>query len=60
MELENEYENRFMYETNSLSGLDIDARLQLCKKDDMRRFEMVRDICSGKNVMDFGCGLEVF
>jgi SAM-dependent methyltransferase len=26
------------------------------QKDDFRRFNMVRDLCVGKNVIDFGCG----
>lgn len=60
MKIDNDYENGFMYQTNTLSDLTVDERLQLCKKDDTRRFEMVKDICFGKRVMDFGCGFGGF
>lgn len=57
---ENDYENGFMYEKDSLSDLDIEQRLQIFSEDDVRRFEMVKTICSGKNVLDFGCGFGGF
>ena len=56
----NDYENGFMYETNNLSDLNIDERLNLFKDDDMRRCGMVKSICSGKRVLDFGCGFGGF
>lgn len=56
----NDYENGFMYETNNLSNLDIDERLKLFKTDDIRRYEMVKDSCIGKKVLDFGCGFGGF
>lgn len=56
----NDYENGFMYETNILSDLNIDERLNLFKDDDMRRYGMVKSICSGKRVLDFGCGFGGF
>lgn len=57
---ENDYENDFMYQTNNLSALDIEERLRLFQGDDIRRFEMVKDICTGKKILDFGCGFGGF
>lgn len=57
---ENNYENGFMHEGDPLSDLDIEQRLQMFREDDMRRFEMVKNICSGKRILDFGCGLGGF
>lgn len=55
-----DYENGFMYETNTLSELDIEERLRIFEPDDVRRFEKVKDICAGKKVLDFGCGFGGF
>ncbi len=57
---ENNYEDGFMYETNRLSDLDIEQRLQLFQNDDKRRYEMTKAICSGKKILDFGCGFGGF
>lgn len=57
---ENDYENGYMYKENRLSDLDIEQRLQLFQRDDIRRFEMVGHICKGKSVLDFGCGFGGF
>ena len=57
---ENDYENGFMYNTNNMSELDVEERLQLFRADDFRRYETVRDICAGKKVLDFGCGFGGF
>lgn len=56
----NDYENGFMYETNNLSELNIEERLRLFADDDLRRCEMVKDICRGKRILDFGCGFGGF
>lgn len=58
--LETDYENGEMYETNTLSSLTAIERLERCKPDDSRRYEMVKDICTGKRVLDFGCGYGSF
>lgn len=55
-----DYENGFMYETNNMADLDIEARLHLLERDDQRRFEMVKSLCKDKNVLDFGCGFGGF
>lgn len=56
-----DYENGYMYETDGLlSDLDIEKNLDLAHKDDLRRFETVKSICLGKNVLDFGCGFGGF
>ncbi len=60
MEDKNDYENGFMYETNNLSNLDIEERLRRFQEDDVRRFDMVKNICAGKKVLDFGCGFGGF
>ena len=57
---ENDYENDFMYQTNSMSNLDIQERLLLFQKDDERRYKMVNHFCEGKNILDFGCGFGGF
>ena len=57
---ENDYENGFMYDTNNMSELDIEERLQLFQPDDCRRYETVKTICAGKYVLDFGCGFGGF
>lgn len=54
--LETDYENGEMYETNYLSSLSPEERLERCKADDTRRYEMTKDMCAGKSVLDFGCG----
>ena len=56
----NDYENGFMYETNNLSDLNMDERLELFRADDIRRYEMVENSCLGKKVLDFGCGFGGF
>lgn len=53
---DNDYENGFMYENDPLSALSIEDRLKTFQKDDKRRFEKVKELCRGKNVLDFGCG----
>lgn len=55
-----DYENGFMHESNPLSELNIEQRLQASQEDDLRRFHMVKTICSGKRVLDFGCGFGGF
>lgn len=55
-----DYENNFMYQSNNMSDLDIEQRLLLFKKDDERRYEKVRSLCKGKNILDFGCGFGGF
>lgn len=57
---DNDYENGYMYQKNRLSDLDIEKRLQMFQKDDIRRFEMVGKLCAGKSVLDFGCGFGGF
>ena len=57
---ENDYENGFMYDTNNMSELDIEERRQLFQPDDRRRYETVKTICIGKEVLDFGCGFGGF
>lgn len=57
---QNDYENGFMYETNRMSSLDIEQRLQMFQADDKRRYNMVKDICHRKKVLDFGCGFGGF
>ncbi len=57
---ENDYENGFMYETNRLADLSIEERLRRFEEDDMRRCDMIKDLCKGKNVLDFGCGFGGF
>ncbi len=57
---ENDYENGFMHETDDLSDLDVEERLELCRTDDMRRYEMIKELCFGKKVLDFGCGFGGF
>lgn len=59
-DIDYDYENDFMYETNNMSDLDIETRLALFAEDDMRRFEMVKSLCNGKRVIDFGCGFGGF
>lgn len=56
LDVYNDYENGFMYETNNLSQLDINERLTLYKDDDVRRVEMIKNLCTNKKVLDFGCG----
>lgn len=51
-----DYENGFMRGTDKLSETDIENVLLSCKKDDMRRFKMLQDMCADKNLLDFGCG----
>lgn len=55
-----DYENGLMYENDPLSDYDIVQRLQVFQEDDMRRYEMVKEICSGKRILDFGCGFGGF
>ena len=59
-DVENDYENGFMYETNNLSDLNVDERLRLFRDDDIRRYNMVKKLCLGKKVLDFGCGFGGF
>jgi 2-polyprenyl-3-methyl-5-hydroxy-6-metoxy-1,4-benzoquinol methylase len=58
---ENDYENGFMHESdNRLLDLDIAKRLESSREDDERRCNMVKNICNGKNILDFGCGFGGF
>lgn len=57
---DNDYENGFMHKANIWSDLNIDERLQVFRDDDIRRYNMVNEICIGKNVLDFGCGFGGF
>lgn len=56
LERQNDYENGFMRRTPVLSDAEIQEVLLSCRDDDMRRFNMVKDICANKRVLDFGCG----
>ena len=55
-----DYENGFMHAGEEHSSIDIKERLRILEPDDNRRFEMVRDICKDKKVLDFGCGFGGF
>lgn len=56
IDIDYDYENGFMHKTGVDLEIDIETKLRLHKPDDDRRFDMVRSICAGKRVMDFGCG----
>lgn len=59
--LQNDYESGFMYsETHTLSPLSIEARLKEFEPDDVRRYNMVKEMCTNKKVLDFGCGFGGF
>lgn len=55
-----DYEKGEMYETNYLSGLDIEERIKKFHDDDYRRYEMTKALCKNKKVLDFGCGFGGF
>ena len=55
-----DYENGFMYKSDSMVDWDIEERLKAFEKDDNRRFEMIKSLCKNKNVLDFGCGFGGF
>ncbi len=57
---DNDYEHGFMNGTERMSAEEIQKRLESCKADDVRRFEMMRELCAGKKVLDFGCGFAGF
>lgn len=57
---DNNYEAGFMYATNNLSTMAIEERLKLFEADDVRRYHRTKDLCSGKQVLDFGCGFGGF
>lgn len=52
----NDYENGFMYATSPETDDDIEKVLSSTESDDIRRVEMIKDICRNKKVLDFGCG----
>ena len=58
--MEHDYEHGFVYENDPLSDLDIEERLRWFHEDDFRRYQMVRTLCTGKKVLDFGCGFGGF
>lgn len=59
--LKNDYESGFMYsETHTLSPLSIEERLKEFEPDDVRRYNMVKEMCINKKVLDFGCGFGGF
>ena len=39
-----------------MSDAEIQTRLRDCAVDDSRRVEMLKSYCTGKNILDFGCG----
>ena len=55
-----DYENGFMYATNGLGKLSIEERLKRMELDDKRRYSMVKDLCTRKSILDFGCGFGGF
>lgn len=57
---ENDYENGFMHGTDKLSEQCINEKLISLDRDDARRYNMVKDICINKRVLDFGCGFGGF
>lgn len=56
----NDYENDFMYQTNNMSSLNIEERLVLFQQDDERRYKMIKHLCDGESILDFGCGFGGF
>lgn len=60
LERKNDYENGFMYGSQDLNNINIQERLKVFRPDDMRRCEMVKEICCGKSILDFGCGFGGF
>jgi len=59
--LENDYEAGFMYSAgNKLSVLSIEERLKEFEPDDVRRYNMVCELCTNKKILDFGCGFGGF
>lgn len=52
------YEDGFMNQTDHLPIEVIEERVNC--EDNIRRFNMVRDLCIGKDVLDFGCGFGGF
>lgn len=57
---ENDYEHGFMNGKQHLSDEEIHKRIEQCKRDDVRRVEMVSSYCRDKDVLDFGCGFGGF
>lgn len=57
---ENDYENGFMNGRNEMSDEEIAVRIRQCRNDDIRRAEMVKTWCAGKDILDFGCGFGGF
>ena len=55
-----DYENGFMNQTDHMSQQEIEARLLSCQEDDVRRFNMLKELCREKSVLDFGCGFGGF
>lgn len=55
-----DYANGFMHGTPSMTEEEIQHSLQSLAYDDQRRFEQMKACCSGKSVLDFGCGFGGF
>lgn len=53
---DNDYENGFMYQTSPQTDDDIESVLCSTRSDDIRRVNILKDICKNKKVLDFGCG----
>lgn len=52
------YEDGFMNRTEHLPIEAVEERIN--SEDNKRRFQMTRDLCVGKSVLDFGCGFGGF
>ena len=57
--VENDYQSGYM-NGKRMSSEEIQARLETCKTDDMRRADMVAPWIRGRKVLDFGCGFGGF
>jgi len=55
--------NEGHYENSGMHGgdvPDIDAWLRETQEDDQRRYQFIKDKCTNKSVLDFGCGVGGF
>ena len=57
---ENDYENGYMFEVDNVKEVDTEEWLRMSAPDDIRRHEMLRGVCRGKRLLDFGCGFGGF
>ena len=57
--VDNDYQSGYM-NGKRMTSEEIQARLESCKTDDMRRANMVEPWIRGKRVLDFGCGFGGF